>query len=160
MNTYKRGSYDKRLFKSGKVCFTFQLQGAAVTETRALVRRPALEKSWMSARPNFELRLLGKRPRRHVIFSFRKDSASPSLAASWTIMHSDHRKSAMKPYEEARRTDPIGAQRGLGARTARTGIEPPGFTHTRRKILEDAHDSLCRLPSSFMERFCCAAFGM
>jgi hypothetical protein len=57
----------------------------------------------MSARPNFELRLLGKRPRRHVIFSFRKDSASPSLAASWPIMHSDHRKFAMKPYEEARR---------------------------------------------------------
>ena len=34
LNTDKRGSYDSGLFKSGKVWSTFQLQGAAVTETR------------------------------------------------------------------------------------------------------------------------------
>jgi len=45
LNTYKRGSYDKGLFKSGKVWFTFQLQAAAVTSRRRdLVRRPAREK--------------------------------------------------------------------------------------------------------------------
>jgi pimeloyl-ACP methyl ester carboxylesterase len=29
-----------------------------------------------------------------------------------------------------------------GARTASTGTEPPGFTHTRRKILDHAHDRI------------------
>src|SRR5215469_18381097 len=60
LNTYKRGSYDKRLFKSGKSASRFSFKELRLPRPRALVRRPALQKLWISASPNFELRLLGK----------------------------------------------------------------------------------------------------